>query len=194
VINNDQLTLGDGGNMKLDMNPFLVGMVELMNKKILVRTDQAETTKGKNVVVSDDFHNRMIKPHNPEVGVWKENMLQKPAKRVKPMLAMLIEKYQWQLEQDQRYWVTPGIKWGSFFEAQNWPYRRETSCTEEPRIRMVQHSIDREHGIRQNAQFTDRLGSGNLDHRVNYPDVLRNEGGSSRRPEQTEEHVMMVGS
>jgi hypothetical protein len=51
VINNDQLSLGDGGNMKLDMNPFLVGMVELMNKKILVRTDQAETTKGKNVVV-----------------------------------------------------------------------------------------------------------------------------------------------
>jgi hypothetical protein len=69
VINNDQLSLGDGGNMKLDMNPFLVGMVELMNKKIPVRTDQAETTKGKNVVVSDDFHNRIIKPHNPEVGM-----------------------------------------------------------------------------------------------------------------------------
>jgi hypothetical protein len=69
------LTLGDRGKMKLDTNPFPVGMVELMNKKILVRTDQAETTKGKNMVISDDLRNRMIKPHNLKVGVWKENML-----------------------------------------------------------------------------------------------------------------------
>jgi hypothetical protein len=39
--------------MKLDTDPFPVGMVKLMDKKILVCTDQAETTKGKNVVVSD---------------------------------------------------------------------------------------------------------------------------------------------
>jgi hypothetical protein len=32
-------------------------MVELMDKKILVRMDQAETTKGKNMVVSGDLHN-----------------------------------------------------------------------------------------------------------------------------------------
>jgi hypothetical protein len=83
------LTLGDGGKMKLDVNLFPVGMVELMNKKILVHMDQAETTKGKNVVVSNDLRNRMIKTHNPEVGVWKENMLQKPAKRVKPTSALL---------------------------------------------------------------------------------------------------------
>jgi hypothetical protein len=36
----------------------------------------------------------MIKSHNPETGMRKENVLQKPAKRVKPTLAMLIEKYQ----------------------------------------------------------------------------------------------------
>jgi hypothetical protein len=74
VINDGRLTLVDGGKMKLDMDPFPVGMVELEQKKILVRTDQAETTKGRNVVVSDDLRNRMIKPHNPEVGMWKENM------------------------------------------------------------------------------------------------------------------------
>jgi hypothetical protein len=61
--------------MKLDMNLFSIGMVELMNKKILVRTDQAKTTKGKNVIVSDDLRNWMIKPHNLEIGMWKENML-----------------------------------------------------------------------------------------------------------------------
>jgi hypothetical protein len=56
--------------MKLDTDPFPVGMVELMDKKVLVRMDQAETTKGKNVVVFDELH-RMIKPHNPEIGMWR---------------------------------------------------------------------------------------------------------------------------
>jgi hypothetical protein len=94
VINDGRLTLGDRGKMKLDTNPFPVGMVELMNKKILVRTDQVETTKGKNVVIFDDLRNRMIKPHNIEVVMWKENVLRKSVKRVKPMSAMLIKKYQ----------------------------------------------------------------------------------------------------
>jgi hypothetical protein len=43
--------------MKHDMDPFPVGMVELELKKILVRTDQAETTRGKNMIVSDDIQN-----------------------------------------------------------------------------------------------------------------------------------------
>jgi hypothetical protein len=82
VINDSRLTLGDGGKMKLNTDPFPVSMVELMDKKILVRTDQAETIKGKNMVISDELRNRMIKPHNSEIGVWKENVLRKPAKRV----------------------------------------------------------------------------------------------------------------
>jgi hypothetical protein len=60
--------------MKLDTYLFSITMVEIKHKKILVRMDQAETTKGKNVVVSDDLHNRMIKPGNPDIGVWEENM------------------------------------------------------------------------------------------------------------------------
>jgi hypothetical protein len=40
-----------------------------------VRTDQAEMTKDKNVVVSDELRNRMIKPHNSDIGMWKENVL-----------------------------------------------------------------------------------------------------------------------
>jgi hypothetical protein len=48
--------------MKLDIDPFPVGMVELMDKKVLVSTDEAETTKGKNVVISDELGNRMISP------------------------------------------------------------------------------------------------------------------------------------
>jgi hypothetical protein len=45
------------------------------------------------MAISNDLHNWMIKPHNPEIGVWKENVQRKLAKRVNPMLAMLIEKY-----------------------------------------------------------------------------------------------------
>jgi hypothetical protein len=60
----------------------------------------------------------MIKPHNPEIGVWKENVLQKLAKRVKPTSAMLIEKDQRQSEEDHSYWVTRGIKRDRSFEAQ----------------------------------------------------------------------------
>jgi hypothetical protein len=37
---------------------------------------------------------------------------------------------------------------------------------------MMQHSMDQEPGIRQNPWVTNRLGSGNLDRRVNRPDVL----------------------
>jgi hypothetical protein len=75
VINDGRLTLDDGGKMKLDIDPFPISMVELMDKKVLVRTDQAETTKGKNVAIFDELRNQMIKPHNSEIGVWKENVL-----------------------------------------------------------------------------------------------------------------------
>jgi hypothetical protein len=92
--------------MKLDMDPFPVGMVEHEYKKILVCTDQAEMTKNKNVVVSDDLRSRMIKPHNLKIGMWKENVQWKPAKRIKPTSAMWIKKYQRQLEEDRRYRVT----------------------------------------------------------------------------------------
>jgi hypothetical protein len=44
--------------MKLNTDPFPVGMVEIEHKKILVRTDQAEMTKDKNVVIFDDLHTR----------------------------------------------------------------------------------------------------------------------------------------
>jgi hypothetical protein len=75
VINDSRLSLDHGGKMKLNTDQFPIDMVELMNKKVLVRTDQAEMTKDKNVVVSDELRNRMIKPHNSDIGMWKENVL-----------------------------------------------------------------------------------------------------------------------
>jgi hypothetical protein len=115
-----------------------------------VRTDQAEMTKGKNMVVSDKLHNWMITPHNPKVGMSKENVLRKPAKRIKPMSAMLIEKYQQHLEEDRMYWVIRGIKQDILFEAWNRLDERGPCHTGEPQRRTVHHSTDRELGIRQN--------------------------------------------
>jgi hypothetical protein len=58
----------------------------------------------------------------------------------------------------------------------------------------VQHSTDQESRIWQNLWFADRSGSCNPDRHVNCPDVLHDEGGLSRKPKQTEEHVVIVGS
>jgi hypothetical protein len=93
ALNDDCLTLEDGRKMKLDTDPFSVNMVKLGERKILVRSSQASTTKGKNVIVSDELRNRMVKPHSPEVGVWKENYVKRPVRRVKPTSNMLIDKY-----------------------------------------------------------------------------------------------------
>jgi hypothetical protein len=123
--------------MKLNTDPFPIGMVELMDKKVLVHIDQAETTEGKNMVISDELLNRIIKPHNPEIGMWKENVLWKPGMRVKPTSAMLIEKYQWQLWEDRKYRVTRGIKRDRFFEALNRPDQQRPRHMGEPRRRMV---------------------------------------------------------
>jgi hypothetical protein len=172
MINNGRLTLGDGGKMKLDMDPFLVSMVELEQKKILVRTDHAETTKGRNVVVSNDLCNRMIKPHNPKVGMWKENVQRKPARRVKPTSAMLIEKYQRQLEEDR------------FFEVWNRSDLLGSWHAWEPWRRIMQHAMNRAHGIRKITRFANRVGSDNLDRWVNHANVLQGgEGPSSRKQE-----------
>jgi hypothetical protein len=66
--------LGDGSKMKLDIDPFPMNMVELEGKRVLVRIDQVESTKGKNVVVYDELRHWMIKPRKPEVNTWKENV------------------------------------------------------------------------------------------------------------------------
>jgi hypothetical protein len=150
-------------------------------------------TKGKNVVVFDDLSNWMIRPHNPEIGVWKENVQTKPTKRVKPMSAMLIEKCQWQLEEDWRYRVTRGIKRDRFFVARNRPGWQDIRRGGDIQGRLAQHSTDWEPGVRPASRFSARSGSSNLDCRSNHPDVLHDGEGPSRRTEQTNELVMMVG-
>jgi hypothetical protein len=47
------LTLGDGDEMKLNMDLFPIYTIRFEEEKILVRSDQAGTTNGGNVAVSD---------------------------------------------------------------------------------------------------------------------------------------------
>jgi hypothetical protein len=88
--------------MKLDTDPFSVNTIGCEERKILVQIDQAGTTQGKNVIVSDELRNRMTKLHNPEVGAWKENTLRKPERRVKPTTSMLVEKHVRQRQERSR--------------------------------------------------------------------------------------------
>jgi hypothetical protein len=50
--------------MKLDKDPFQINMnmVELDGKKVLVQPSHTESTKGKDVVIGEEWPPKMIKP------------------------------------------------------------------------------------------------------------------------------------
>jgi hypothetical protein len=81
--------------MRLDTDPFPanVNVINFEEMKVLVHPDQADTTKGKSVIVSDEPRVRMLKPRNPEPGKWKVNQWPGPCHRVKSTSYMLLEKY-----------------------------------------------------------------------------------------------------
>jgi hypothetical protein len=93
ALNDSRLTLGDGQRVRLDVDPFPVNMINIEEKRVLVCTDQAESTKGKKVLVSNQLKLRMMKPKNPEAGVWKENVQKKARREWQPTSSFLMEKY-----------------------------------------------------------------------------------------------------
>jgi len=46
--------------MQIDQNPFPVHTLELSKPKVLIRPHQAESTKGKNVVVGEERHEKRV--------------------------------------------------------------------------------------------------------------------------------------
>jgi hypothetical protein len=66
--------------MKLDKDPVPtnMNMDELDGKNVLVHPSQAESTKGKEVVIGEERQPRMIRPKNPKIGQWKKNERSKP--------------------------------------------------------------------------------------------------------------------
>jgi hypothetical protein len=81
--------------MKLDKDPFRtnMNMVELDGKKVLVWPSQAESTKGKEVVIGEEWPPRMIKPKSLKDGQWQKNEGSKPQRRLKATFNILMAKY-----------------------------------------------------------------------------------------------------
>jgi hypothetical protein len=69
--------------MKLDKDssPTNMNMVKLDEKIVLVRPSQAESTKGKEIVIGEERHPRMISLKNLEIGQWKKNERSKPRQK-----------------------------------------------------------------------------------------------------------------
>jgi hypothetical protein len=68
-------------------------VIDFDNKRILIRLDQTESTKGKNVVIDDNAVPRMIKPKNLEVGMHKvDERKKKSAPRPKPTSKQPLDK------------------------------------------------------------------------------------------------------
>jgi hypothetical protein len=70
-----------------------MNMVKLEGKKVLVRPSQAETTKGKEVVIGEERPPRMIKPKSPKDGQWQKNEGGKPQRHLKATFNILLSKY-----------------------------------------------------------------------------------------------------
>jgi hypothetical protein len=81
--------------MKFDKYPFLVNMnmVELEGMKVLVRPSQAETTKGKEVVIGEEWPPMMIKPKSSKDCQWQKNEGGKPQRHPKATFDILLAKY-----------------------------------------------------------------------------------------------------
>jgi hypothetical protein len=93
ALNDGRLMFGEAHQMKLDVDPFPVDVINFEEKKVLVCTDQANITEGKNMIVCNDLRVGMIKPRNPKVRVWKRNMQRKKHQEWKPTSSFLMEKY-----------------------------------------------------------------------------------------------------
>jgi hypothetical protein len=71
----------------MDMN-----MVEFEGKKVMIRPSQAQSTKGKGVVIGEERQLRMIKPKSLEAGQWKKKDRRKPQSCPKTTFNILMAK------------------------------------------------------------------------------------------------------
>jgi hypothetical protein len=69
------LKFAESPQLKLNKDPFPMNMniVELDGKKVLLRTSQAESIKGKEVVIGEERPLRMNKPKSLNDGQWQKN-------------------------------------------------------------------------------------------------------------------------
>jgi hypothetical protein len=93
AISDGRLTFIESAKMKLDTDPFPINVIDFTNKKMLIRSDQTESARGKNVVIDDNAPPRIIRPKNPKGG-WKINKKKKQSAPIpKPTVKKLLDKY-----------------------------------------------------------------------------------------------------
>jgi hypothetical protein len=95
TINEGRLKFAESPQMKLDkdMFPANTNMAELEGKKVMVWPSEAESMKGKDVIIGEDRKPRIIKPKSLEAGQWKRNEKSKPHSCPKATFDILIAKY-----------------------------------------------------------------------------------------------------
>jgi hypothetical protein len=81
--------------MKLDKDPFPANMniVELNGKKALVQPSQAESTKGTEVIIGEEWPLRMIKPKSLKDGQWQTNERSKSQQCPKATFDIFLARY-----------------------------------------------------------------------------------------------------
>jgi GH43 family beta-xylosidase len=82
--------------MKLDKDPFPLNMtmIKLDGKKVLVWPSQAESTKGKDIIIiGEEWPSRMIKSKSPKVGQWQKNEWGKTQQCPKAIFDILMAKH-----------------------------------------------------------------------------------------------------
>jgi hypothetical protein len=95
AINEGRLEFAENPQMKLDEDLLQVNMntVKLEGKKVLVQPSQAESTKGRKVIIGGERQSRMIRPKNPKIGRWKKHERSKPRSHPKATFDILMAKY-----------------------------------------------------------------------------------------------------
>jgi hypothetical protein len=94
AISDGRLTFIESSKIKLDTDPFSTNVIDFTNKKMLIRSDQTRSAKGKNVIIDDNAHPRMIKQKSAEAGLWKINERNRQSAPIpKRTIKKLLDKY-----------------------------------------------------------------------------------------------------
>jgi hypothetical protein len=88
------LKFSESPQIKLDKDPFPtnMNMIKLDGKKVLIQPSQAESTKGKEVIIGEERLSKMIKPKNLKDGQRQKNEGSKPQQCPKATFDILMAK------------------------------------------------------------------------------------------------------
>jgi hypothetical protein len=94
LLRSFRLKVSESLQMKLDKDSFPINMnmIKLYGKRVLVQLSQAESTKGKEVIIGEEWPSKMMKPKNLKNGQWQKNEESKTQRCPKATFDILIAK------------------------------------------------------------------------------------------------------